>query len=190
MFSQQVKNTKNRSSFSVLEIIFIITLFYVLSVLRFSFKYDIIVVLNLNYFLGTFMITRILVSIQCYGHSPTPFLCGFASPLIFVRTAYLFQINYGALTSIIWFSFPIRLACSISIINLVEQRWIDLTSFCLKGESGEDLSPVSSDWLPDLSAGQRTSVCSTGSEDTTPSPITRQLSGSKSTWVSLWTTGC
>ncbi|XP_070692709.1 SAM and SH3 domain-containing protein 3 [Pempheris klunzingeri] len=47
------------------------------------------------------------------------------------------------------------------------------------GESGEELSPVSpGDWLPDLSAGQRTSVCSTGSEDTTPSPITRQLSGS------------
>lgn len=46
------------------------------------------------------------------------------------------------------------------------------------GESGEELSPVSSDWLPDLSAGQRTSVCSTGSEDTTPSPISRQLSGS------------
>ncbi|XP_035525815.1 SAM and SH3 domain-containing protein 3 [Morone saxatilis] len=46
------------------------------------------------------------------------------------------------------------------------------------GESGEELSPVSGDWIPDLSAGQRTSVCSTGSEDTTPSPITRQLSGS------------
>ncbi|XP_042349656.1 SAM and SH3 domain-containing protein 3 [Plectropomus leopardus] len=46
------------------------------------------------------------------------------------------------------------------------------------GESGEELSPVSSDFLPDLSAGQRTSVCSTGSEDTMPSPITRQLSGS------------
>ncbi|KAE8285709.1 SAM and SH3 domain-containing protein 3 [Larimichthys crocea] len=46
------------------------------------------------------------------------------------------------------------------------------------GESGEELSPVSADWLPSLSAGQRTSVCSTGSEDTTPSPITRQLSGS------------
>ncbi|XP_063342060.1 SAM and SH3 domain-containing protein 3 [Pelmatolapia mariae] len=45
------------------------------------------------------------------------------------------------------------------------------------GESGEELSPVSSDWLPDLSAGQRTSVCSTGSEDTMPSPISRQLSG-------------
>ncbi|XP_071392492.1 SAM and SH3 domain-containing protein 3 [Centroberyx affinis] len=47
------------------------------------------------------------------------------------------------------------------------------------GESGEEssLSPVS-DCLPDLSAGQRTSVCSTGSEDTTPSPVTRQLSGS------------
>lgn len=46
------------------------------------------------------------------------------------------------------------------------------------GESGEELSPVSSDFLPDLTAGQRTSVCSTGSEDTTPSPISRQLSGS------------
>uniref|UniRef100_A0A3P9MQE8 SAM and SH3 domain containing 3 n=1 Tax=Oryzias latipes TaxID=8090 RepID=A0A3P9MQE8_ORYLA len=46
------------------------------------------------------------------------------------------------------------------------------------GESGEELSPVSVDWLPDLSAGQRTSVCSTGSEDTTPSPISRQLSAS------------
>ncbi|XP_023253776.1 SAM and SH3 domain-containing protein 3 [Seriola lalandi dorsalis] len=46
------------------------------------------------------------------------------------------------------------------------------------GESGEELSPVSADWLPDLSAGQRTSVCSTGSEDTMPSPISRQLSGS------------
>uniref|UniRef100_G3PZ96 SAM and SH3 domain containing 3 n=1 Tax=Gasterosteus aculeatus aculeatus TaxID=481459 RepID=G3PZ96_GASAC len=45
-------------------------------------------------------------------------------------------------------------------------------------ESGEELSPVSSDWLPDLSAGQRTSVCSSGSEDTPPSLITRQLSGS------------
>ncbi|XP_029297038.1 SAM and SH3 domain-containing protein 3 isoform X1 [Cottoperca gobio] len=46
------------------------------------------------------------------------------------------------------------------------------------GESGEELSPVSSDWLPDLLAGQRTSVCSTGSEDTAPSPIAHQLSGS------------
>lgn len=46
------------------------------------------------------------------------------------------------------------------------------------GESGEELSPVSSDFLPDLTAGQRTSVCSTGSEDTTPSLISRQLSGS------------
>ncbi|XP_037636345.1 SAM and SH3 domain-containing protein 3 [Sebastes umbrosus] len=45
------------------------------------------------------------------------------------------------------------------------------------GESGEDMSPVSADWLPDLMAGQRTSVCSTGSEDTTPSLISRQLSG-------------
>ncbi|XP_059202336.1 SAM and SH3 domain-containing protein 3 [Centropristis striata] len=46
------------------------------------------------------------------------------------------------------------------------------------GESGEELSPVYSDFLPDLTAGQRTSVCSTGSEDTAPSPISRQLSGS------------
>lgn len=45
-------------------------------------------------------------------------------------------------------------------------------------ESGEEMSPVSADWLPDLSAGQRTSVCSTGSEDTLPSPISRQLSAS------------
>lgn len=41
------------------------------------------------------------------------------------------------------------------------------------------MSPVSTDWVPDLCAGQRTSVCSTGSEDTTPSPISRQLSASK-----------
>ncbi|XP_026185717.1 SAM and SH3 domain-containing protein 3 [Mastacembelus armatus] len=46
------------------------------------------------------------------------------------------------------------------------------------GESGEELSPVSADWTPDLIAGQRTSVCSTGSEDTMSSPFTRQLSGS------------
>ncbi|XP_033488435.1 SAM and SH3 domain-containing protein 3 [Epinephelus lanceolatus] len=46
------------------------------------------------------------------------------------------------------------------------------------GESGEELSPVSADFVPDLSAGQRTSVCSSGSEDTMLSPITRQLSGS------------
>ncbi|KAJ0002863.1 hypothetical protein NQD34_008012 [Periophthalmus magnuspinnatus] len=42
-------------------------------------------------------------------------------------------------------------------------------------DSCEDLSPVSPDFVPDLSLGQRTSVCSTGSEDTVPSP-TRQLS--------------
>ncbi|XP_069387822.1 SAM and SH3 domain-containing protein 3 [Paralichthys olivaceus] len=46
------------------------------------------------------------------------------------------------------------------------------------GEVGEEMSPISADWLPDLSAGQRSSVCSTGSEDTMPSPISRQLSGS------------
>ncbi|XP_034037638.1 SAM and SH3 domain-containing protein 3 [Thalassophryne amazonica] len=46
------------------------------------------------------------------------------------------------------------------------------------GESGEEysLSPVA-DGLPDLSAGQRTSVCSSGSEDIMPGLITRQLSG-------------
>lgn len=43
-------------------------------------------------------------------------------------------------------------------------------------DSCEDLSPVSPDFVPDLGFGQRTSVCSTGSEDTVPSP-TRQLSG-------------
>ncbi|XP_020501057.1 SAM and SH3 domain-containing protein 3 [Labrus bergylta] len=46
------------------------------------------------------------------------------------------------------------------------------------GESGEESSPTYSDFLPDLSAGQRTSVCSSGSEDTTPNLISRQLSGS------------
>uniref|UniRef100_A0A1A7XV35 SAM and SH3 domain containing 3 n=1 Tax=Iconisemion striatum TaxID=60296 RepID=A0A1A7XV35_9TELE len=46
------------------------------------------------------------------------------------------------------------------------------------GESGDELSPVSSDWIPDLTTGKRTSVCSTGSEDTMPSPVSRQLSGS------------
>uniref|UniRef100_A0A1A8QKI6 SAM and SH3 domain containing 3 n=1 Tax=Nothobranchius rachovii TaxID=451742 RepID=A0A1A8QKI6_9TELE len=46
------------------------------------------------------------------------------------------------------------------------------------GESSEELSPVSSDWILDLMTGKRTSVCSTGSEDTTPSPVSRQLSGS------------
>ncbi|XP_037833442.1 SAM and SH3 domain-containing protein 3 isoform X2 [Kryptolebias marmoratus] len=46
------------------------------------------------------------------------------------------------------------------------------------GESGEELSPTSTDWHPDLLAGQRTSVCSTGSEDTAPSLVSRQLSSS------------
>ncbi|KAM8848276.1 SAM and SH3 domain-containing protein 3 [Synchiropus picturatus] len=44
------------------------------------------------------------------------------------------------------------------------------------GESSEDLSPVS-DWHPELTLGQRSSVCSSGSEDTA-SPFSRQLSGS------------
>lgn len=54
----------------------------------------------------------------------------------------------------------------------------------LQGESGEELSPVPSDWLPDLLAGQRTSVCSTGSEDAAPAHFSRQLSGSECTSVS------
>lgn len=45
-------------------------------------------------------------------------------------------------------------------------------------DSGDELSPVSSETFPDLSLDQRTSVCSTGSEDTTSSLFTRQLSGS------------
>lgn len=44
------------------------------------------------------------------------------------------------------------------------------------GDSCEELSPVSPDFVPDLSLGQRTSVCSTGSEDTMHSP-THQQSG-------------
>uniref|UniRef100_A0A8C6TJE8 SAM and SH3 domain containing 3 n=1 Tax=Neogobius melanostomus TaxID=47308 RepID=A0A8C6TJE8_9GOBI len=46
----------------------------------------------------------------------------------------------------------------------------------VRGFELHDLSPVSPDFVPDLSLGQRTSVCSTESEDTMPSP-TRQLSG-------------
>ncbi|XP_064811060.1 SAM and SH3 domain-containing protein 3-like [Oncorhynchus masou masou] len=46
------------------------------------------------------------------------------------------------------------------------------------GESGEEGSPSpTTDWMPDLTAGNRTSVCSTGSEDTIYSPLSRQLSG-------------
>ncbi|XP_690443.4 SAM and SH3 domain-containing protein 3 [Danio rerio] len=47
-------------------------------------------------------------------------------------------------------------------------------------ESGEDgsMSPMSpTDWTPDLTAGNRTSVCSNSSEDTIHSPLSRQLSG-------------
>ncbi|XP_051513840.1 SAM and SH3 domain-containing protein 3-like isoform X2 [Myxocyprinus asiaticus] len=47
-------------------------------------------------------------------------------------------------------------------------------------ESGEDgsMSPMSpNDWMPDLSAGNRISVCSNSSEDTIHSPLSRQLSG-------------
>ncbi|XP_034545089.1 SAM and SH3 domain-containing protein 3 [Notolabrus celidotus] len=46
------------------------------------------------------------------------------------------------------------------------------------GESSEELSPIPSDCLPDLSTGQRTSVCSSESEEVTPSLISRQISGS------------
>ncbi|MEQ2217979.1 hypothetical protein XENOCAPTIV_027330 [Xenoophorus captivus] len=56
-------------------------------------------------------------------------------------------------------------------------------------ESGEELSPVYSDFLPDLSAGQRTSVCSTGSEDTTPSPVSRQLSARSNPALCLSSSG-
>ncbi|CAJ1058880.1 hypothetical protein PFLUV_G00125240 [Xyrichtys novacula] len=44
-------------------------------------------------------------------------------------------------------------------------------------ESSEELSPVSPDCPPDLRVGQRTSVCSSGSEDTPSGPLSRQLSG-------------
>ncbi|XP_065128035.2 SAM and SH3 domain-containing protein 3 [Paramisgurnus dabryanus] len=47
-------------------------------------------------------------------------------------------------------------------------------------DTGEDgsISPMSpSDWMPDLTAGNRTSVCSNSSEDTTHTPLSRQLSG-------------
>lgn len=52
----------------------------------------------------------------------------------------------------------------------------------LQIESGEDssVSPMSpNDWTPDLSAGNRMSVCSNSSEDTIHSPLCRQLSGCK-----------
>ncbi|XP_030622417.1 SAM and SH3 domain-containing protein 3 [Chanos chanos] len=47
-----------------------------------------------------------------------------------------------------------------------------------ENDSGEDgsMSPMSNDWIPDLTAGNRTSVCSTGSEETLHSPLSRQLS--------------
>lgn len=42
------------------------------------------------------------------------------------------------------------------------------------------MSPMSpSDWTPDLTAGNRMSVCSNSSEDTIHSPLSRQLSGCK-----------
>ncbi|XP_059377514.1 SAM and SH3 domain-containing protein 3-like isoform X2 [Carassius carassius] len=44
-------------------------------------------------------------------------------------------------------------------------------------ESGEDGSMSPNDWIPDLTAGNRTSVCSNSSEDTIHSPLSRQLSG-------------
>ncbi|KAI1898112.1 hypothetical protein AGOR_G00068990 [Albula goreensis] len=46
-------------------------------------------------------------------------------------------------------------------------------------ESGEEgsMSPVSNNWTPDLSSAQRTSVCSSESEDPTHPPLFRQFSG-------------
>ncbi|KAL0973662.1 hypothetical protein UPYG_G00208040 [Umbra pygmaea] len=45
-------------------------------------------------------------------------------------------------------------------------------------DSGEEGSPSpTTDWMHDLTPGNRTSVCSTGSEDTMHSPVSRQLSG-------------
>ncbi|KAJ8276458.1 hypothetical protein COCON_G00082100 [Conger conger] len=46
-------------------------------------------------------------------------------------------------------------------------------------ESAEEgsMSPLSFDGIPDLRAGQRSSVCSTGSEDRLYSPLQRQISG-------------
>ncbi|XP_074530946.1 SAM and SH3 domain-containing protein 3 [Halichoeres trimaculatus] len=46
------------------------------------------------------------------------------------------------------------------------------------GESSEELSSISSDCPPDQGTGQRTSVCSSESEDVTQSLFSRQLSGS------------
>lgn len=77
---------------------------------------------------------------------------------------------------------------SIYHINTVAFPFVLESSFgflimcplCLQSDSGDELSPVSSDMLPDLGLGQRTSVCSTGSEETSASPVIRQLSGSKS----------
>ncbi|XP_054647269.1 SAM and SH3 domain-containing protein 3 isoform X2 [Dunckerocampus dactyliophorus] len=43
----------------------------------------------------------------------------------------------------------------------------------LQGESSEEMSPVSPSWPPaGVNPGQRTSMCSTGSEDTVSSPVT------------------
>lgn len=46
-------------------------------------------------------------------------------------------------------------------------------------DSGDEcpMSPMSNDFSPDLTPGQRTSVCSSGSGDTLHSPISKQLSG-------------
>ncbi|XP_018588784.1 SAM and SH3 domain-containing protein 3 [Scleropages formosus] len=46
-------------------------------------------------------------------------------------------------------------------------------------ESGEDspVSPASNDWTPDLCSGQRTSMCSSESEDASHPPLSRQFSG-------------
>lgn len=64
-----------------------------------------------------------------------------------------------------------------------EFKWTFNCYVCwFQNESGEDssISPMSLDnWIPDLTAGNRTSVCSNSSEDTIHSPLSRQLSGCK-----------
>lgn len=46
------------------------------------------------------------------------------------------------------------------------------------------MSPISpNDWTPDLSAGNRISVCSNSSEDTIHPPLCRQLSGCKPLYI-------
>lgn len=143
-------------------------------------------------------------SVQCSKHTKLQMICHYmvvfccseqkrkpefiSSPIQELKAFYFFPLLPTG-----WYKPHHSVNFGFSSALLTEWTEGDLTSdlhchpLFLQGESGEELSPVSSDWLPDLTAGQRTSVCSTGSEDTMPSPITRQLSGSKCTSVSLWT---